>query len=268
MEILVTICFSRRLTSIGALLTASVVSLSAHAGPATITLATTVRDFTPSTNPDFERYLGDDREIVQSTLGADNKPLYNSANSNPSITSGADFDQWYHDAPGHNVTLSRSITLSETSPGSGTYQYANSSYFPIDGAGFGNYGVSGHNFHFTTEIHTLFTYQTGQNFSFTGDDDVFVFINKLLVIDLGGVHGAESAAVNLDTLGLTVGSDYQLDVFQAERHTTESNFKMTTSIQLRDPTPAPEPGTLASAALALLVLGWSRRRTARSGWRH
>ncbi len=235
-------------------LAAVLLACSAQAGAASITLSTIVRDFTPLTNPDFERIITDDRGIVQTTLGADNKPVYNSADSNPTITSAADFYEWYHDSSS-SITLASSITLIETSPG--IYTYDNSSYFPADGLGFGDYAY-GHNYHFTTEIHTLFTYQAGQQFSFTGDDDVFVFINGQLVIDLGGVHGPESASVDLDTLGLTLGSDYQLDVFQAERHTTGSNFAMQTSIQLRDAA-VPEPGMLASLGIAFAALGLSRR---------
>jgi fibro-slime domain-containing protein len=56
-----------------------------------------------------------------------------------------------------------------------------------------------HNFFFTTEIHTSFQYQGGETFSFTGDDDVWVFI------DIGGVHPAENASVRLDSLSLTKG---------------------------------------------------------------
>jgi fibro-slime domain-containing protein len=34
----------------------------------------------------------------------------------------------------------------------------------------------------------------------------------------------------LDSLGLTVGVTYPLDVFHAERHTTQSNFRIDTTI--------------------------------------
>src|SRR5690606_5900318 len=106
--------------------------------------------------------------------------------------------------------------------------------FPLDGKGWPNTEVLGHNFLFTTEIHTTFVYRGGETFSFMGDDDVFVFVNKKLAIDLGGPHPAQSATIDFDAraaeLGITKGETYQLDVFHAERHTNESNFRMVTTI--------------------------------------
>lgn len=194
------------------------------------TLKAVVRDFQVS-HPDFEDFLGSDKGIVQKDLGADGKPVY-AGNPNTPTTSGKEaFDQWFRDVPGVNMTIPSEITLAPV--GGGMYTYDNSAFFPIDGQGFGDEG-NVHNYHFTLELRTQFQYKGGEVFTFTGDDDLFTFINGKLAIDLGGVHGAESQTVDLDAmaaeLGITVGKTYPLDFFFAERHTSESNFRIDTTI--------------------------------------
>lgn len=90
-----------------------------------------------------------------------------------------------------------------------------------------------HNFGFTMKIQAQFEYVPGQYFEFSGDDDVWVFINNKLVVDIGGQHAEEHGAVDLDTLGLIPDSTYNFMIFYVERHTSESNFKMRTSIDLK-----------------------------------
>jgi fibro-slime domain-containing protein len=204
-----------------------------------------VRDFkmwtsaTSGGHPDFEKPpMVDDRGIVTDTLGDDGKPIY--AGSTRTTSDQTNFDQWYRDVDG--VNMSYILGLKFVSTGGNVITFAasignsgapDSSYFPLDDAGLGNEKKQ-HNYAFTTEIHTAFLYNGGEIFTFQGDDDVFVFINKHLAIDLGGIHSQETQTVDLDAqaaaLEISTGNIYDLAVFNAERHTTQSNFRIDTTM--------------------------------------
>jgi fibro-slime domain-containing protein len=186
-----------------------------------------VRDQTPA-NPDFEgAFLGDDRGIVLSELGPDRTPVYAGAAGHPSTHGGDAFFAWFHDVDG--VNLGKDFTLPLVPAGSAV-AFVSDEFFPIDGDLLGNEGRP-HNFHFTLAVGARFTHTGGERLTFAGDDDLFVFMNERLVLDLGGVHSTESGQVEVDalapSLGLEVGADYALDLFFAERHTTGSTFHLT-----------------------------------------
>jgi fibro-slime domain-containing protein len=207
-----------------------------------------VRDFRaaevkPGGHPDFETFQGDDASvgIVQDMLGADKKPVYKPAPDAPMMdpefgqqtTDKARYDQWYRNTDGVNEAIEFTVPLVGGNDGIATYD--NGAFFPIDGMGFGDYEDTGHNFHFTFELHTEFVYKGGEIFTFTGDDDLWVFVNDHLGIDLGGLHPERSRSIDLDEVsqrfGLEVGKTYPLDLFHAERHTAASHFRVETSIQ-------------------------------------
>jgi fibro-slime domain-containing protein len=188
-----------------------------------------IRDFSVN-HPDMEAYVGIDPGIVETSLGTDGKPVYaNPGGSTDTTTGQTEFDQWYRDVDGANILFPQVITLSESL---GVFQYASSAFFPIDGLGFGNEAYP-HNYHFTTEVRFQFRYNGAEVINFTGDDDFWAFVNDTLTIDLGGVHAALSGAVDLGdaptaaSLGLVDGQIYEVAIFQAERHTTQSNYTLT-----------------------------------------
>ena len=150
------------------------------------------------------------------------------------------FDQWYMDVPRLNIPFP--VTINLTLQKDGTYIFDSNYYggfFPVDAKGYKELyiGSVGHKFSFTTHVQYPFFYNGSDPhklFSFSGDDDLWVFLNKKLVkaCDIGGVHSALGCSFYLDDpiLGLIPNKTYTLDVYNAERHTTQSNFKVTTTI--------------------------------------
>jgi fibro-slime domain-containing protein len=195
--------------------------------PDSIYLPIVLRDF-HKTHPDMElpTYTSAERNLVKTALGSDGKPVFNDARvpTATSVQSATTFNQWYRDVDGVNMTFVQSLKLDRQADGS--YRFYSSAFFPLTGLGFGNEG-NPTNFHFTSEVRYWFQYDGGEKLDFCGDDDVWVFVNKQLALDLGGVHGEQCGSVDLDTRGLTKGTVYEIVVWQAERHTTQSNYKLT-----------------------------------------
>jgi len=111
-----------------------------------------------------------------------------------------------------------------------------------------------HNQQFCFESHATFTYQEDQEFTFRGDDDIWVFINKKLALDNGGAHLAAPGHVVLKNLNDTYGEDflvpgkeYPLDIFFCDRRTTMSNVIIKTNMFISQTSGSGKSGSGLSA---------------------
>lgn len=98
-----------------------------------------------------------------------------------------------------------------------------------------------HNYHYAIKSNGKFVYNESSNlyFTFTGDDDVYLYINNHLVMDIGGAHRAYTETVNINEIaeacGLKDGNVYDFDFFYLERHIDYANLKINTNIEVVEP---------------------------------
>ena len=105
----------------------------------------------------------------------------------------------------------------------------------------GSTGNGGRNQHFCFESHANFRYKPNLKFSFRGDDDIWVFIDNKLAVDIGGTHLAAPGYVDVDkflfkgdktAIDSSRGKSFDIDIYFCDRRTTVSDIRIKTNMFL------------------------------------
>jgi fibro-slime domain-containing protein len=172
-----------------------------------------------------------------------------------------------------NVTIQDSLQFVCINHTTGTYQFNKTGWWVMDGRGFGAEWTAGyqktndtacepdtsvthlapgvwpHNFSWTMCMNRTFVKTPNDTFMFTGDDDIWLFLNNRLVMDLGGPQSSSSMTVLIDTCFKHTGSGgtlvpgdtmvnngtYNFDFFYCERHSVNSDCRITTNMLTMKP---------------------------------
>ena len=211
--------------------------------PLTISVSSTIRDVHID-HPNFEPSsdMGLVKGVVAPTIGPDKKPVWAGDTIAPfydGFSTKVDFDTWWNDTLGITKSIPPADIIGGDAPGAkitlhknpdGTYTFEDYDFFPLH-VNSVNPGVTlpseqDNNNYFTMELHTSFVYQKGSVMEFDADDDLWVFIDNRLAVDIGGIHASSPALLNLDDLGLREGGQYSFDLFYAERRFSGARLVM------------------------------------------